>query len=230
MSELLLQMRGEELFGEKILVDTDDVNCTSRFIESEYIDNVLNNGEDCTLIKNNLRLSILNTIRNNPNYCYVPNVFNPDDGQYEYHADLTDHSFIVDNYIIEKWKKDNPTFIDVVVCNQCGSSHLKVKTWVSVNSKQQVNIVVDGTEDEFYCEDCLGEVEVTLIKKNVQHEVIGYQVVNSETDNVHPAYDDDKFSSLWFARNILDKLNDDRFGLKTIWTDTLECPNYVKHS
>lgn len=224
MSVLLLQIRGEELLGEELVVDT------GRPIESEYVDNVLDNEEDCILIKNNLRLSILKAIRNDPKYCFVNDDFNPDGGHYEYHPDLMEFTSIVDDYIIMKWEQDNPTFKEMVVCDQCGSSNLKVKIWVDVNSTGLVDMTIDGTEDEFYCEDCVGEVEVSLIKKNVLHKIIGYQVVNSETNNVHPAYDDNKFSSLWFARDILDKLNDDRFGLKTIWTDTLECPNYVKHS
>lgn len=218
MSVLLLSMRGEDCFCSEL--NTDD----GREIPECYISMVLNDNKHCTAIKELIRLSVLESVTNNPR------LYRTDfDGEFQYTAPNTyDHAYIVDTYIEQQYLKDNPLMAYRWVCEHCGSDNVQTKLWTRPNKNFEL-VHEDISEDhkDNYCNDC--GFNINLIKKemNVRSTVIGFQVDLDDNDEMHP--DMSASFCIYSLPQVNQMINQDpnRWKLLAIYTDTIEEPTYM---
>ena len=79
--------------------------------------------------------------------------------------------------------------ITLLICSHCGSTNVQNKAWVNANTNEFVSDCSDGNNDDFYCEDCRGNHNLTsktFEGKNI--DVIGFQVVDGYNE-IHPDMD-----------------------------------------
>jgi len=124
--------------------------------------------------------------------------------------------------------------VNVHVCDFCGSDNVQTKAWVRPNNN---NLYVDMASEEIndnYCDDCEENACLTVVEKNVRHDVIGFQVVGdsgtAEDGKVHPHMSNEKcVYSLDQANSMMDDDNngDEQWTLLAVWTADIECPTIL---
>ena len=156
---------------------------------------------------------------------------NPDDydlngSEYVYSGNIYSHAYLVDDYIHDEYIRDHPEFHTVFMCPECGSDNVQVKAWVRPNENAKlVDYLTEQVADGF-CDDCHQHVMTDTVEMNVRHEVIGYQVCNDNTDQLHPKMLDNKmvYNILDADAMLRDLTTDGDWKLKTIWTADIENP------
>ena len=177
MSELFFDLRSDNLSD---LISPDD-----REISESYINEILNDKNHCYNIKEKIRLSVLKDIIISPNnYKQKKNV----NGvmEYIYTPEIYDHAYTMDEYIENQFVIDNPIIKPRYVCDNCGSDNVQIKAWVKPNNNNEYDSVIEDDDDyNDWCEDCQSHINVMVINMNVTHKIIGYQVVNHNSE-LHP--------------------------------------------
>ena len=237
MSVLLFDMRSEDLGNDKgYRISWEDKHGDCHAIDDDYVQKVMGSDIHAEQIKMLLRMSVLEDVQNFPNK-YMQKHMGQGDGatsEYVYSSTVYDHAYLVDSYIHDQYLKDNPEFENVHVCDFCGSDNVQTKAWVRPN---QNNLFVDIASEEIndnYCDDCDQNSCLTVVKKNVRHSVIGFQVWGddgtAQDGEMHP-HMDASFCvySLDQANSMMDDDNngDEQWKLMAIWTDTVEEPTMM---
>lgn len=221
MSELLFQMRNEDISGCDVM--DDDYNV----IPNDFIDGILEDDKHQKAIKEEIRMSVLEAVTRDPKY------FTHEDGEYAYTApDTYDHSYVVDRYVQDIYSDTQTKTI--YQCTHCNSDNVQVKAWVRPNQGNEYVDEVNEGDELGWCDDCQKSVYVETASVKRRAHVIGFQVMddaNNATDQ-HP-HMDASFCvyNLDQARSMLDddNLGDERgkWQLVTIWDDTIEEPTIM---
>lgn len=224
MSVLLYDMRAEDI-NNTILLDDDNQQ-----IPVDFIDNVLDKQVHQNIIKERIRMSVLEHVMQ------CPNAYNTDDnGDYTYTApDTYDHAYLMDAYLQEVYA-DTQTKC-VYMCTECQSDNVQVQAWVRPNQGMQYVDEVNEGDQMGWCDDCDQSVMVDTTEVKRRAKVIGFQVEGVHgtggEGQMHP-HMDASFCvySLDQARSMLDDDNqgDERgwWKLLTIWTDDIEEPTMM---
>ena len=218
MSDELFQDRAVDLKTTTIYLQADH---TSDSIPADYVEKVLGSDIHVEQIKLLLRLAVLADVTQNPKR------YDKDsEGEYIYSGDVWEHSYLVDAYLEDQFLLDHPEFHTVFQCSNCDSNNVQVKAWVRPN---QNNKLVDYLSDQVtdgFCDDCHQHVMTDTVEVNTRHGVIGYQVRNINTDELHPAILSDKmvYNLLDADAMLRDHTVDGHWKLKTIWTADIMDP------
>jgi len=214
MSVLLFEMRIENL-------TQTGVAYKEQYISNEYATKILNNEDHNAAIVERIRLSVLEEVTKNPNKYKKDS-----EGKYLYSKDAYHHAYLIDDYIGEQYLKDYPEYINVLVCDKCGSDNVQSKAWVNPNKNNEFVDTISKEEEDNWCNDCDQYVSLSNKKVNQGAKVIGYQVVSMVDVDIHPSMDTcysvynlDKANEMVNDRNI-----DGEWELLTIWDDDIKKP------
>jgi len=219
MSELLFQMRTEDLNGLMIFINNTEQ------IPVDFIDKIINDPVHFPQIKKRIYATLLEAVKSKPSD-YIN-----EKGNFHYTHKIYDHAHIVDSYIQEMYNETQTKCL--YICTHCNSDNVQVKAWVKPN---QGNLYVDEIEgDELgWCDDCnlTSEIQTAELKKNAK--VLGFQVIGEdgtkEEGEIHPHMDASFcIYSLEQARAMLDDNNngDEQWQLLTIWSGDVEEPTFM---
>ena len=221
ISVLLYQMRSEDI-NLNTLFDDD-----SKQIPVDFIDGILDDPNHIPLIKEQLRLSVLEDVTARPTH-YIEKRTGDDTREYVYSDDVYDHAYLVDEYVGALYADTQKK--TVYICSHCFSDNVQVKAWVRPNQGMQfVDEVCEGDELGWCDDEDLSSVIDTIEVKR-RDKVIGFQVVGEEGTNqeglLHPqAQNGLEVYSLLQAMAMLDDDNgNEQYKLKAIWEDDLEKP------
>jgi hypothetical protein len=118
----------------------------------EFIEKIVDDSLHASLIKNLIRLDILNDLRVNPD-----NFDRDANGKLTYDATMYDYGFAIEEYCKSKFNENE--IQSLWVCSNCGSKNIEIKKWVNPNT----NEVGTDCEDEYcWCPDCEGHHEAEL--------------------------------------------------------------------
>ena len=118
----------------------------------EFIEKIIDDPMHSSLIKNLIRLDILNDLRVNSD-----NFDRDDNGKLTYDATMYDYGFAIEEYC--KAKFNETQLVRKWCCSNCGGTNVEIKKWVNANTDE----VGTDCEDEYgWCPDCEGHQEVEL--------------------------------------------------------------------
>ena len=159
MSELLYDMRLEDIGSVSLMTDSFVT------IPKEYMDKILADETHVGIIKNIIRMSVLESVTECPKL-YMKN----DKSEYVYTApDTYDHAYAMDSYIEKQYIKDNPVMTDVYICEKCGGENVLARVWVLPNKQFQLSKEqLSKTIKYGYCTDCDDLVKLNIVQKPLE--------------------------------------------------------------
>ena len=157
MSELLFEMRDNDFDG----CDHEDIN--GKPIPEEFYNKILRDPVQQTIIKERIRMSVLEHVTRDPNYFTQP------DGGFAYTApDTYDHSYQMDAHVEQMHEIEFPVLKSVIVCDDCGGIDVQSRAWVRPNkSNEFVDLMSEEIQDN-WCEDCDCNVTTSSIQVNIR--------------------------------------------------------------
>jgi len=191
----------------------------------EFIEKIVDDSMHASLIKNLMRLEILNDVRE------YPDSFQKDaNGKLTYDANMYDYGFTIEHYCTDKFNEGKTKCVHL--CMHCGSDNVQVKAWVQPNAN---NAMVDEVEgDELgWCNDCNLAAVIQTASVKASAKVIGFQVVGEDgtaTDGeIHPKMKGSFcIYNLSQARKMLkDKAVGEQWRLLTLWEGDVEEPTIM---
>lgn len=219
MSELLFDMRSDDIGGVSLETPTNSVS-----VPKEFVDEVLNSDEHISGIK----CHILNAIGNH--LVLNPNDFKNKRNDYRYTPDVYDFAYNMDSYI-ENLYEETVLTKKLWVCSNCNSSNVQVKAWVDPNNNNNyIGEVSDGEPNDNYCTDCDGHHRLVYSTLKFTAKIEGYQVVGCDNTkhegDIHPKMDGSFcIYSLEQAKEMID--DDMLWRLQTIWSGDIEEPTFM---
>ena len=169
MSNLLCEMRLED-------INTAYVYYNGKHIPEEYVIKILDDPEHIKAMHEQIRVSVLNDVTDNPNKYMIK------DDDYIYNCNTYNHAYIVDAYLEDQYKKDNPNYINVHVCDNCGSTNVQTKAWVRPNNNNKFIYYISPENDikNNWCYCCNQNVTLSIKKLNEDTELIVEDISNGE--------------------------------------------------
>ena len=211
MSELLYQMRVEDLNNSMIITENNEQ------IPVDFIDGIVDNAAHAETIKKQIFDSVLESVEE----------YRTDDGEYRYKADMYDHAYLVDHYVERQYLSTKTKC--VYLCMYCGSDNVQVKAWVKPNHGHKFVDEIEGDELG-WCDDCQNTVDVQTAELKKTAVVQGYQVVGDDSSpyegDIHP--DMDASFCLYSLSQARQMIGDDlNWRLLTIWEGDVEEPTMM---
>lgn len=223
-AQIIFEIRIE---GEGLYIDDE--------MSKEFIEGIVDDPYHMKVIKNLIRLEILEDVKTKPDE------FHRDaNGNLTYDADMLDYGFILEDYCREMFRNNvKPIVHDislkeqqtkcVMICSHCGSDNVQLKAWVNPNKN---NEFIDLSEDEIgWCNDCDLHAVIDSVSLKSNAKVIGFQVVGEDghpnEGNIHPSMDASFcIYSLPECREMLAQ-ESQGWQLLTIWKGDVEEPTMM---
>lgn len=163
MSELLFEMRGEDLVNMILFADPDD----SQQIPVDFVDSIMDEDVHIAAIKERLRVELLVAVMQCPTY------FKQDDNGYLYTTKVYDYAYMVDVYIKEQYEEEEKqNLIRLVMENYYGEDD---PTSRSPTYKNRRMYLKSKTNDELEAmlTECTGvdEPKVNLVVNKVLEQL-----------------------------------------------------------
>ena len=220
MSDLLYTMRIESSFFSGLLTPNTD-----NLIPEDFKDKIVDDKNHSHV----MRLLIKNNIFNDLTEC--PDTFKNDKGEYEYHPDVYEYSYVVDSYVEQQYEDLHCTKT-LWVCPDCGSDNVQFKTWTNANTMKATDDECPMEDSDCHCNDCEC-TNVLLIKTMIpKRKVIGFQVESVDGIGNNIMHPDMEASfcvyNLKQANEMLSSNNSVEYSeLLTIWSDDIEEPTMM---
>lgn len=224
MSELLYDMRADDLSGNFLITPNTNVR-----IPDEFVDKTTDEQEHITKMKSLIKNNIINHLTE------CPDDYKNEMGEYHYTCDVYDFGYAMDTYV-EQLYEDKHCTKTVLVCPECGSDNVRVKMWVNANTNEVYDDAMED-DDEYYCNDCKQHVdkaseEIMIPRKKVigfqveGHDGVGHHIMHPDMDASFCIYSLSQANEMILNTTHQTGGYDD-WKLLTIWTDDIEEPTMM---
>lgn len=174
----------EENFARECAARIFDELCESDGFHTDdempekFISSIMADRMHADIIRAKIRNQILNDLKAHPVLFDISETTK----ELQYDGDMReDYEGIATTYCREIF--DSGKTKSLYLCPHCGSDNIETKSWVNPNTNE---VKDSDTGDDDYCNDCQQHGEMLYESVPVHKKVVGFQVVDEDTDEIHP--------------------------------------------